>query len=439
MRARLGRRAVTAAAREAVAPYREGIRNGQPPPLLDEVVSAVKQRLERRRRACLQRVVNATGVVLHTNLGRAPLPRASIERIGAVASGYSTLEFDAELGERTKRGAAVEVALAELIGAEETLIVNNNAAAVLLVLSSIAAGREVLVSRGELVEIGGGFRIPEVLARSGAKLVEVGTTNRTRLDDYRNAFTERTACILRVHPSNFRIIGFTERPALADLARLARDLKVPLVKDLGGGLVLSDVEAQLGVALRGEPSAQACLQAGADVVCFSLDKLFGGPQGGVLAGSAQWIQRLRGDPFARAVRIDKLTLAALEPIVDAYATGRLDEIVVLRILRLSVAELVERLERWQRELGALGARVRVVPAQTAVGGGTLAESALESRALAIQTPDPELTARALRAHDPPVIARIENDVVLLDARTVLPDEDSIVIDAVRSALTSLPS
>lgn len=434
-RAALGRKALTTIARQVIADYREKVRSGQGAPELAKVVSEVMRRAERRLRASLERVVNATGVVLHTNLGRAPLPKASIERIAQIASGYSTLEYDSELGVRTRRGAAVESAMAELIGAEDALVVNNNAASVLLCLSSLAAGREVIVSRGELVEIGGGFRIPEVLARSGARLVEVGTTNRTRVEDYARAINDNTSCLLRVHPSNFKIEGFAERPALAELSKLAHARGLPLVKDLGGGLVVDlPKEAQQGGDLSSEPTAQSCLRAGADLVCFSLDKLFGGPQGGVVAGRRDLVCKLRDDPLARALRVDKLTLAALEPVVLAYARGNLEAIPVYAMLAASVESLVERVESWRKELGELGARTAVERTNAAIGGGTLAEAPVRSAALSIAVADPDALAESLRAHAPPVVGRIVEGRLLLDARTVLPDEDAIVVSALKSAL-----
>jgi L-seryl-tRNA(Ser) seleniumtransferase len=437
LRASLGRRALTTIAREVIARHRESVRAGDEAPDLGAVIRQVAEQAERKRRAGLRRIVNATGVILHTNFGRAPLSRASLERIAELCGGYLTLEYDAELGVRTRRGAAAETAIAELIGAGDALLVNNNAAAVLLALSTIAAGREIIVSRGELVEIGGGFRIPDVLARSGARLVEVGTTNRTRIEDYARAIGDRTAALLRVHPSNFRITGFAERPQLAELAKLARSRGLPLIKDLGGGLIveLAPEVARAG-ALREEPTAQACLAAGVDLVCFSLDKLFGGPQAGVVAGSSELVARLRDDPLARALRVDKLVLAALEPVLAAYARGALDEIVIFSLLHRTTAELRSRVEAWQAALGEAASRTRIVESDAAIGGGTLAEAPVSSVALAVSAPSADELARALRAHDPPVVGRISEDVLLLDARSVLPGEDQLVIEALRRALVS---
>lgn len=432
-RASIGRLALVAVARQVVSEFRARIKSGAPAPAPSEVVSAVRHEALLREKAVQRRVINATGVVLHTNLGRAPLPSASLANVAGVLAGYSSLEFDVESGERRRRGASAEVALAALVSAEASLIVNNNAAAVLLALTAVAEGRDVLVSRGELVEIGGGFRIPEILGRSGARLVEVGTTNRTRIDDYERAITERTACILRVHPSNFEVTGFTERPALADVARLAHAKGLPLLKDLGGGLVVSRTRDVVGHDLPREPTVQACLEAGADLVCFSLDKLFGGPQGGAIVGARTAVDKLRKDPLARAIRVDKLTLAALEPVIAAYARADFDAIPILRQLRTPLDVLRRRATRWSESLGVFSERCDIVDVASATGGGTLA-SDIPSVALAIAVESPDELARSLRMQRPPVVARIEAGRVLLDPRTVLPEEDDAVVAALRAAL-----
>jgi L-seryl-tRNA(Ser) seleniumtransferase len=431
----LGQRSVTELARRVIAECRRLVRAGESPPDEREIVARVVRAAEARLSRRLERVINATGVVLHTNLGRAPLPTASLARLGELCAGYLNLELDVELGRRARRGASAEATMAELVGAEAALIVNNNAAAVLLSLSGLAAGREVIVSRGELVEIGGGFRIPEILARSGAALVEVGTTNRTRIEDYARAMSERTGLILRVHPSNFKITGFSERPPLGSLARLARSRGVPLVKDLGGGLIV-ELAASVGLAatLEAEPTVQRCLQAGADLVCFSLDKLFGGPQGGVIVGSGELVQRLRSDPLARALRVGKLTLAALEPVLDAYAQGDLETIVVHALLRVPLERLVERVEGWRARLGTRARHAALVRTDAAVGGGTLAEAPLPSAALGLKSASPDALAEALRRARPAVLGRIAGDVLLLDARTVLPDEDEALLRALHAVL-----
>jgi L-seryl-tRNA(Ser) seleniumtransferase len=437
-RASIGRAALVAVARQVVSEYRARIKAGGRAPEASEVVSAVRREALLREKAVQRRVINATGVVLHTNLGRAPLPAASLTNVAEVLSGYSSLEFDVESGERRRRGASAEAALAALVSAEASLIVNNNAAGVLLALTAVAGGRDVLVSRGELVEIGGGFRIPEILVRSGATLVEVGTTNRTRVDDYERAITDRTACILRVHPSNFEVTGFTERPALADVARLAHAKGLPLLKDLGGGLVVPRTRDVVGHDLPREPTVRACLEAGADLVCFSLDKLFGGPQGGAVVGARSAVEKLRKDPLARAIRVDKLTLAALEPVIAAYARADYDAIPVLKQLRTPLDVLRRRAEQWREALGTFAERCDVVDVVSATGGGTLA-SDIPSVALAITAESPDDFAHTLRRQSPPVVARIEEGRVLLDPRTVLPEEDEEVIAALTRAHASVSS
>jgi L-seryl-tRNA(Ser) seleniumtransferase len=434
LRASLGRKALVVLAREALSFARARARAGGPVASLADVVAEVQRAGARRLEQGLEPVINATGVILHTNLGRAPLPAASIAHIASTAGRYSTLELDAELGTRTRRGVHVERQLAELVGAEDVLLVNNNAAAVLLTLSGLAARREVIVSRGELVEIGGGFRIPEVLARSGASLVEVGTTNRTRVEDYARAVRDQSACLLRVHPSNFKITGFTERPSLGELVELARRVGLPLVKDLGGGLV---TELPTSVAPNEqvrEPSVQACLRAGVDLVCFSLDKLFGGPQGGVVAGKAGLVRRLRDDPLSRALRVDKLALAALEPILDAYRRGAWGEIPTQALLRAPVEELRERVLGWQRALGEHVSRTEIVESAAAIGGGTLAEAPVASVALRVACPNPERLAQRLRRSRPPVLGRVLEGAVLLDARSVFANEDAALVTALARAL-----
>jgi len=445
VRASLGGRAFTVLIREILAEYRREIRSGAPVPSWADILDCIDGRARRRLDYGLTHVVNATGVLLHTNLGRAPLSRASLERIANTAGGYTNLEFDIELGSRTRRGVHAERTLAELVGAEDALIVNNNAAGVLLALSCLAASRlfgtprrEVVVSRGELVEIGGGFRIPEVLARSGAQLVEVGTTNRTRVADYAAAIGERTACVLRVHPSNFKMTGFAERPSLESLAALAHEREVPLVKDLGGGLIVELSRDNMQASdLAAEPSVQACLRAGADLVCFSLDKLLGGPQGGMIVGGAKWVGELRADPLARALRVDKLTLAALEPTLEAYAHDRVDDIPLHAMLRAPLEQLTRRVQSWQRQLGDLSTLTSLEMSEAAIGGGTLAEAPLSSVALAVRCDSPDQVARALRCRKPAIIGRICDDVLLLDARTVLPDEDAALVVALREVLAAM--
>jgi L-seryl-tRNA(Ser) seleniumtransferase len=408
---------VVAAVRSALARAREDIQAGAAP---GDLVRRVEQELVAARAPRLRPVLNATGVIVHTNLGRAPLAEAALERVREVAGGYSNLEYDLRAGGRGSRQDHVAPILRRLTGAEGALVVNNNAAAVLLALAALAEGREVLVSRGELIEIGDGFRIPDVLARSGARLREVGTTNRTRAADYESAFGPDTALVLRVHQSNFRVVGFTELPSLEELVRVARAHGLPVVDDLGSGAL---VESPL---VGDEPTARESLAAGADLVCFSGDKLLGGPQAGIIVGRADLVERLRRHPLQRALRADKLTLAALEATLALYLDpGRATkEIPVLRELADS-ADVVRA--RAERLAGLVGGEVEQAVAR--VGGGALPLADLPSFACAIEE---ELAAR-LREVDPPVIGLVRDGRCLLDCRTLSDAEVDQVADSVAAA------
>ena len=414
-----GRALVTEAVRSALSRAREEIRAGyEPGDLVERVVAELHATLAPR----LRRVVNATGVIVHTNLGRAPLPEAALERVREVARGYSNLEYDLESGARGSRQDHVVAALRDLTGGEAALVVNNNAGAVLLALAELAEGREVVVSRGELVEIGDGFRIPDVLARSGAALVEVGTTNRTRLADYERAIGERTAVLLRVHQSNFRIVGFSEQPPLRDLARLAERHGILLVDDLGSGVLGAGPGGQGvggGSLVSDEPSAKEALAAGADLVTFSGDKLLGGPQAGIVVGRAELVERLRRHPLQRALRADKLTLAALEGTLSAYRRAR-GGIPVLRMLEEPAAAVRARAERLAALTGGA-----VEPSIARVGGGALPLAEIESFACAL---DEDLAA-PLRLAEPPVVGIVRDGRLLLDCRTLTDPE---VDDAARA-------
>jgi len=395
------------AVRATLEQAREEIRAGAEP---GDLVERALAELARVRRPALRRVLNATGVLVHTNLGRAPLADAAVERVVA-AAGYSNLEYDLREGGRGSRLDHVAPLLRRLTGAEAALVVNNNAAALLLVLAGLAEGREVLVSRGELIEIGDGFRIPDVLARSGARLVEVGTTNRTRAGDYEAAIGPGTALLLRVHQSNFRVVGFTQQPSLRELAAVAARHGLPLVDDLGSGAL---------VEVEGEPTPAASLAAGADLVCFSGDKLLGGPQAGIVAGRAELVERLRRHPLMRALRADKLSLAALEGTL-ALHLDRPDEIPVLRMLREPLAAVRARAERLA---AAVGGTVEETVARA--GGGALPLAELPSCACAVE----EELAAALRAHEPPVVAVVRDGRTLLDCRTLTDAEADEVAAAV---------
>jgi L-seryl-tRNA(Ser) seleniumtransferase len=398
------------AARAALAQARESILAGDEPGDLAARALALADTLAAHR---LRRVLNATGVIVHTNLGRAPLAPSALERIREVASGYSNLEYDLAEGSRGSRQDHVAPLVCELTGAEAALVVNNNAAAVLLAVAALAEGRDVLVSRGELVEIGDGFRIPEVLARSGARLVEVGTTNRTRLEDYERAAGERTGLILRVHQSNFRIVGFAESPELGALAELAGKLGVPLVDDLGSG-VLPDIGD--------EPTVGGSLAAGAHLVTFSGDKLLGGPQAGIAAGRSELVERLRRHPLQRAVRADKLTLAALEGTLALYRTDRAGT-PVLRMLTEPVEAVRARAERLAELTGG-----RVEPTVARAGGGSLPLADLESFACALE----DSLAEPLRRGELPVIGIVRDGVLLLDCRTLSDEEVDEAAQAVNA-------
>ncbi len=404
--------AVTAA-RAVLDRARDEIQVGAIP---EPLVEAVLAELAGARAPALRRVLNATGVLVHTNLGRAPLAAAALARVVEVGGGYSNLEYDLARGERGSRQDHLAALLRRLTGAEAALVVNNNAAAVLLALAALAEGREVIVSRGELIEIGDGFRIPDVLARSGARLVEVGTTNRTRSADYERAIGPDTAVLLRVHQSNFRIVGFAERPQLVELAEVARRHELPLVDDLGSGA--------LGV-VGDEPTPAESLRAGADLVCFSGDKLLGGPQAGVVVGRADLVERLRRHPLQRALRADKLTLAALEGTLSLALDSRArDQIPVLRMLHESLETVRSRAER----LAALvGGEVEETVAR--VGGGALPLAELPSAACAVE----ESLAEPLRLGEPPVIALVRDGRTLLDCRTLTDEEVDEVAQAVAAA------
>ena len=402
-----------AAARVALENAREEIRGGGVPASL---VDATVAELARRRAPSLRRVLNATGVLVHTNLGRAPLADAAIARVVEVAGGYSNLEYDLERGERGSRQDHLAALLARLTGAEAALVVNNNAAAVLLALAALAEDREVVVSRGELIEIGDGFRIPEVLARSGARLVEVGTTNRTRASDYERAIGPETAVLLRVHQSNFRLVGFAEQPRVGELAEIAKRHEIALVDDLGSGALVS---------VGDEPTPAESLRAGADIVCFSGDKLLGGPQAGVVVGRADLVERLRRHPLQRALRADKLTLAALEgTLALALDPSTRDEVPVLRMLH----EPIERVRGRAERLAALvGGEVEDTVAR--VGGGALPLAEIPSAACAVE----EGLAEPLRIGEPPVVAVVRDGRTLLDCRTLTDAEIDDVAAAVRAA------
>jgi len=423
-----GRALVLFAVQRALDEERAGGTIAQPAIRMSRIEALVRELRQPR----LRPVINATGVVLHTNLGRAPLAVPAAQAAALIAGRYSTLEFDPRTGRRGRRHDLVADLLRYLTGADAAAVVNNCAAAVLLMLTALAKGKEVIVGRGELVEIGGGFRMPDVMRLSGARLVEVGTTNRTRPEDYAAAITPKTAAILKVHASNFQVVGFTESVEVEPLARVARQHGVLLLHDLGSGSLL-DTAAH---GLAAEPRIQDSLRAGTDLLACSGDKLLGGPQAGLLLGRAELVDKGMKHPLARALRVDKLTLAALTATLDLYLTQSVAALPIWTMLGASADALAARAMTWQRRLLERGIEVEVVPAESAVGGGSLPGERLPTTALAL-TPRPGRAAdllRRLREHEPPVIGRIEQERVLLDPRTVLPDEDDALLDAVVGAL-----
>lgn len=443
--AREGRAPVTDAARAVLEVLRAAIHRKEldapgVEKAVHEVVLSVERELHRQLLLSLRPVINATGVILHTNLGRAPLAAEALANIQQAASGYSNLEFDLESGERGKRDSHVDRLFRRLLAGQadeagpatvSTLVVNNNAAAVWLALNTLAAGGEVIVSRGELVEIGGSFRIPDVMAQSNGILREVGTTNRTRISDYANAISDKTRALLRVHRSNFQITGFTEQPQLKELVALARERKLPLVEDLGSG-ALFDLSL---AGIRGEDGVLDSVRAGVDVVTYSGDKLLGGPQAGLLSGRPELIARMRSNSLFRALRVDKLTYAALEATLLAYVKGDYNAIPALRMMQLTKEEVRERADRLASEVSRNAAlSAEIVEGESVVGGGAAPSAVLPTTLLALSSKKlraDELLAR-LRSAEPPIIARVEADRVLLDLRTVFPDQDAAVASALRA-------
>lgn len=444
--------ATTEATRTVLNRIREGIASGKLTcDRLIECVSAldhaVAEQLNANKRFSLRRVINATGVILHTNLGRAPLSASAIEHIAEIAKGYCNLEFDLESGERSRRDIHAEELILGLLESRAgglsgrnsntpaaALVVNNCAAATLLALNSLAEGAEVIVSRGELVEIGGGFRIPEILSKSGARMREVGTTNRTRISDYENAIQPETALILRVHQSNFSMEGFTERPTLEELVALGRRNNIPVFEDQGTGLCISLED--LGVA--SEPTLPGSFSLGADLVAASGDKLLGGPQCGLLAGRVDLIERVRKNPLLRTFRVDKLTYAALEATLMDYVSGGTDSIPTVRMLRALPEELLKRCEWIASQVNSTNLTADVIPAFSLIGGGTAPAARLQSSAVAIRHKalQPQALLHALRQLDPAVVGRVNDDNVLLDLRTVEPELDATLAALLNQAAQS---
>jgi L-seryl-tRNA(Ser) seleniumtransferase len=416
-------------ARDQLEEARAAIASGGSAPAFEDIVSSLVERLASLTAPSLRRVINATGVIIHTNLGRAPLSAEAVAAMTQVTGGYSNLEFDLTEGERSNRHVHVESLLCQLTGAEAAMAVNNNAAALLLALSALASGREVVISRGQLVEIGGGFRIPEIMAESGADLVEVGTTNRTYLADYETAISNNTAALLRVHTSNFRMVGFTETPSLAELVGLAHERGVLLLDDPGSGCLLDTTQFGLGK----EPTIQESLAAGADLVFSSGDKLLGGPQAGIIVGKRALVETLKRHPIARAARLDRAAIAALATTLGHYVKDEaLAKVPVWRMISMPVEEIESRARAWAK---AIGGGAGVVDGRSMVGGGSLPEESLPTKLLAISGVDVTSLARRLRLGEPPVVARVEHDTLLLDPRTVDPQDDDALLTALNAAST----
>jgi L-seryl-tRNA(Ser) seleniumtransferase len=421
---RYGHAALVQVARRVLDQVRDDVLAGEPPPVPADLAQTVARHVEKSYRSTLEPVINATGVIVHTNLGRAPLSADAIGAMASVGAGYSNLEYDLAVGQRGSRYVHAIELLRALTGAEDALVVNNNAAATLLILAALARGREVIVSRGQLVEIGGGFRIPDVMAQSGARLVEVGTTNKTYVDDYRAAITDETALLMRVHTSNFRVTGFTSSVSIEELVALGQEADVPVVDDLGSGTLLDTTP----YGLMAEPTVQDSVAAGAGLVCFSGDKLLGGPQAGIILGQAELIQRIKRFPMTRALRVDKTTLAGLQATLSVYLRDRaIEDIPVWRMIAASGDALAARARVWVERLTSAGIEASIAKARSTVGGGSLPGETLPTSAVAVAVSSPDALTAELRAATPPVIARIENDRLLLDPRTVLPEQDEALL------------
>lgn len=404
-------------------------------PLTDLILTQTESTLTAWTKPTLIPVINASGVILHTNLGRAPLSDAAIRAMELVSRGYSTLEYDLEKGRRGSRLTHAESLLQKLTGAEAAVIVNNNASAILLILSALANRKRVVISRSQLVEIGGGFRIPDVMKQSGAKLVEVGTTNKVHISDYKEALIETTGLLMRAHRSNFKLVGFTEEPELEELVDVAHKAGVPVLDDLGSGALYDTAE----YGLAHEPTVQESMQAGVDIVCFSGDKLLGGPQAGIILGKANLIAKIKKHPLARAVRADKACLAGLSATLLHYLKDEAErEVPILKMMSLTLEQVRGRAEAWAAELGRglapSNVEVSVVAGESTVGGGSLPGESMPTILLSFKVRSVEKFLGSLRRNDPPLIARTENDKVLLDPRTVLPEQEAALLAALKNLL-----
>jgi len=428
---------VAAAVKQAVEVLRDEVKKGKEPISSVGIVKMVKNLITEQTSAALKPVINAAGVVLHTNLGRAPMDGETLSFIQNVSVTYSNLEFDLKEGKRSKRGIFVEKLLCLLTSAEAAMAVNNNAGAVLLILSTLASGKEVIVSRGELVQIGGGFRIPEILALSGAKLKEVGTTNQTAIADYENAITPETAVLLKVHQSNFKMIGFVKRPLISELVELGKKHSLCVVEDLGSGVLFRTEDFELAH----EPTAFEALSAGADLVCFSGDKLLGAPQAGIILGRKKYIDILKKHPLHRALRLDKMFLAGLETVLLHYLKGQATEkIPVWQMISVPLKALQARAEKIKAGLEESDVKIAIQESQSTVGGGSLPGETLPTIVISVESAPSvdesvqsvDRQAKLFREQPTPIIGRIENDRFVLDLRTVFPQQDDIIISAIRN-------
>jgi len=428
-----GRPLVIDSARQVIGEVRREIGSGEPCPALETLLDQILADLETRGQPTLARVINATGVIVHTNLGRAPLSEETRAAMDLVAQGYSNLEYDLSDGSRGSRYDHAEGLLKRLTGAGGGLLVNNNAGAILLILTALGRGREAIISRGQLIEIGGGFRIPDVMLQSGVRLVEVGTTNRTHIGDYESAINEETALLLHVHYSNFRVLGFARQVALSELVDVANQHGLLAIEDLGSGCLLDTT----AFGLAHEPTVQEAIAQGADLVCFSGDKLLGGPQAGIVVGRADLIALLKMHPLARALRVDKTTIAGFQANLLHYLRQEATEKVpVWRMISLSVDKIQARADSWVERLRSWGVEAEVIPGLSTVGGGSLPGETLPTRLVALRVTSPDRFAQRLRIGKPPVVGRIEGGQFILDPRSVLPEEGQELLSAVEQALQS---
>ncbi len=424
-----GRNLTLSATRQVLEDARTAISQRGLIPREEQILRAIEEHLIALTTPSLIPVINASGVILHTNLGRAPLSQEAMQAARQVACRYSNLEYDLEKGKRGSRLFHAEKYLCHLTGAEAALVVNNNAAAVLLALAALASRRRVVIARSQLVEIGGGFRIPDVMRQSGAKLLEIGTTNRVNLEDYRSSMEQNPVLFLVAHRSNFKLIGFTAEPSLPEIANLAHQAGIPLLVDLGSGTLIDT--ARFGLAH--EPMVQEVLQDGADLVCFSGDKLLGGPQAGIIVGKKLFIEKLRRHPLARAVRADKIALATLSATLLHYMKEEaIQKVPIWQMIAQSAEDIRRRANDWKAKLAQQGISSEVMEGMSTVGGGSLPEESLSTYLLAIQAKQAETSLKRLRQNSPPVIARIEQDKVVFDPRTVFVEEENELISAIKA-------